>query len=274
MKNLYNIFVEYKGKLSLIYLFMLLTELTIITQPMLLGKSIDGLLINNYNWLILLSVSYLASTFFMYRRMIYDTKVYTLIYNNIVLRFIGNTKTCSSTKIARADMATDIVAVLEGHVHYYISTIITIVGSIWFIYMSNWLVGITISIAFVFILLGVLLFYKKIKQSINVRNNHQENKVKSFSTSHTDTVSFLYRQRRLDIYESTLQGKNWSVATLFRSIFLIISIILLVKTSENITIGSIITVYSYVNNFLISLLSIPVAFEMYSRMTNILKRLY
>jgi hypothetical protein len=33
-------------------------------------------------------------------------------------------------------------------------------------------------------------------------------------------------------------------------------------------------VYSYINNFLISLLSIPVAFEMYSRMTNILKRLY
>mgnify|MGYP001501587185 FL=1 len=63
MKNLYNIFVEYKGKLSLIYLFMLLTELIILTQPMLLGKSIDGLLVNNYNWLVLLSVSYLSSTF-------------------------------------------------------------------------------------------------------------------------------------------------------------------------------------------------------------------
>ena len=274
MKILYNIFVEYKGKLSLIYLFMLLTELIILTQPMLLGKSIDGLLVNNYNWLVLLSVSYLSSTFFMYRRMIYDTKVYTLIYNNIVIRFIENTKTCSSTKIARADMANDIVAVLEGHVHYYISTIITIVGSIWFIYISNWFVGITISLAFVFILLGVLLFYKKIKQSINVRNNHQESKVKSFSASHTKSTSFLHRQRRLDIYESTLQGKNWSVATLIRSIFLIISIVLLVKTSDNITIGSVITVYSYINNFLISLLSIPVAFEMYSRMTNILKRLY
>jgi ABC-type multidrug transport system fused ATPase/permease subunit len=56
-------------------------------------------------------------------------------------------------------------------------------------------------------------------------------------------------------------------------IFLFLSIILLVTTTENITIGSVVTVYSYVNNFMISLLSVPVAVEMFSRLSDILKRI-
>jgi hypothetical protein len=46
-----------------------------------------------------------------------------------------------------------------------------------------------------------------------------------------------------------------------------------VTTTKNITIGSVITVYSYVNNFLISLLSAPVAIEMFLRISDVLKRL-
>jgi ABC-type multidrug transport system fused ATPase/permease subunit len=60
---------------------------------------------------------------------------------------------------------------------------------------------------------------------------------------------------------------------MIKSIFLVFSIILLIKTSNSITTGSVVTIYSYVNNFLISLMSIPVSFEMYSRLTNIIKRI-
>jgi len=56
-------------------------------------------------------------------------------------------------------------------------------------------------------------------------------------------------------------------------VFLILSIILLITTTKDITIGSVITVYSYVNNFLIALLSAPVAIEMFLRISDVLKRL-
>ena len=52
-----------------------------------------------------------------------------------------------------------------------------------------------------------------------------------------------------------------------------LSIILLINTTKDITIGSVITVYSYVNNFLIALLSAPVAIEMFIRINDVLKRL-
>jgi ABC-type multidrug transport system fused ATPase/permease subunit len=205
--------------------------------------------------------------------MIYDTKVYTKIYNDIVFKFLKNTKENESTKIARTDMAHNIVDVLEGYVHYYISTIITIFGSIGFIYLTNWRVGILVTLAFVFIIFTVSFFYKKIRQAINVRHNHYENKVKSIQDGYETSVSFFNRRRKLEIFESTLQGKNWFSVGMVKSSFLILSIIVLITTTKNITIGNVVTTYSYINNFLISLMSIPVAFEMYSRLSNIIKRI-
>ena len=273
MNKIYAIFKIHKYKLSLIYLFMFFTELSILTQPYLLGNAIDGLIKGSWVWVIFLGLSYLISNFFNYKQMVYDTKVYTKIYNDIVFKFLKNNKLSESTKVARTDMAYDVVHVLEGYVHYYIATIVTVVGSIFFIYAQNFNVGVLISFALLVILLSVLIFYKKIRQAIRVRNDHYENKVVSMSLGFNNSISFFNRKRRLDIYESTLQGKNWFLVGVIKSFFLLLSIILLITTSNNVTVGGVITIYSYVNNFLISLLSVPVAFEMYSRLSDIIKRL-
>jgi hypothetical protein len=273
MGKLYDIFKRHKSELIWIYVFMLLTELSILSQPFLLGKSIDGLIDGDFFWLVLLSISYFLSNFFVYKRMIFDTKVYTKIYNNIVFNFLKNSDVDTSKKIARTDMANEIVFVLDGYVHYYVATLVTIIGSIFFIYSSNWIVGSVISFSLICIIFAVTLLYKKIKQSVNVRNNHYENKIKAIQNGYKTSTSFFNRKRRLDIYESTLQGKNWFLVGLIKNIFLALSIVLLVTTTKNITIGGVLTVYSYVNNFLVSMMSIPVAAEMYSRLSDILKRI-
>jgi ABC-type multidrug transport system fused ATPase/permease subunit len=273
VSKIIDIFKEYKYKLSLIYLFMLITELSIISQPFLLGKSIDGLISGGWFWIVLLFLSYSISNLFNYKRMVYDTKVYTQIYNDIVLRFLKKSNDDNSIKVARTDMAHDIVGVLEGYVHYYIATIITIFGSIGFIYYSNYKVGLLVTLALIVIIFAVLMFYKKIRQGINVRNNHYENKVTAVQNGYEASVSFFNRRRKLEIFESTLQGKNWFLIGMIKSIFLVLSIIILITTSNDITTGSVITIYSYVNNFLISLMSIPIAVEMYSRLNNIIKRI-
>ena len=273
MNKIFEIFKEHKKQLCWIYLFMLLTELANLSTPFLLGKSIDGLIDGSWFWVIFLGMSYFLSNFFNYKRMVYDTKVYTKIYNSIVFRFLKKKDHDTSTKSARTDMAHEIVHVLEGYVHYYIATIVTILGSIGFIYSENWQVGLLVTTAFALILGAVSILYKKIKQVIKVRNNHFEKKSDAIQEGFISSVSFFNRRRKLEIYESTLQGKNWFLIGFIKNLFLLLSVILLVKTTDNITIGSVVTVYSYVNNFLISLLSVPVAVEMYSRLSDILKRI-
>jgi ABC-type multidrug transport system fused ATPase/permease subunit len=273
MKKIIEIFKQFKIELTWIYFFMLVTELSNLATPFLLGKSIDGLIDGTWFWLIFLGISYFTSNFFNYKRMVYDTKVYTRIYNTIVFRFLKNNNDDVSTKMARTDMAHQIVDVLEGYVHYYIATIVTIVGSIGFIYSENWRVGLLVTLSFVLILLGVSVYYKKIKQAIKIKNNQYEKKNGAIQLGYEQSVSFFNRKRKLEIFESTLQGKNWFLVGSIKNIFLFLSVILLVTTTKNITIGSVVTVYSYVNNFLISLLSVPVAVEMYSRLSDILKRI-
>jgi ABC-type multidrug transport system fused ATPase/permease subunit len=273
MNKLIEIFKQYKIQLTLIYVFILLTELSILSTPFLLGKSIDGLIVGNWYWIVLLGVSYFLSNFFNYKRMVYDTKVYTTIYNNIALKFLKKDDVDVSTKIARTGMAHDIVNVLEGYVHYYIATIVTIIGSVIFIYSENWQVGVLVSFAIIFIVGSVFILYKKIKQGIVIANNHYETQAKSIECGYASSESFFNRRRKIEICQSTVQGKNWFLINGIKYIFLLLSIILLVTTTKNITIGSVITVYSYVNNFLISLLSAPVAIEMFLRISDILKRL-
>ena len=273
MNKILEIFKQFKTELMWIYFFMLITELSILATPFLLGKSIDGLINGNWSWLIFLGLSYFISNFFNYKRMVYDTKVYTKIYNSIVFRFLKKNNIDVSIKMARTDMAHQIVGVLEGYVHYYIATVVTILGSIGFIYSENWRVGLLVTLAFILILFAVLVYYKKIKQAIKVRNNQYEKKGYALEKGYLESISFFNRRRKLEIFESTLQGKNWFLIGSIKNLFLFLSIILLVTTTENITIGSVVTVYSYVNNFMISLLSVPVAVEMFSRLSDILKRI-
>jgi ABC-type multidrug transport system fused ATPase/permease subunit len=273
MNKLIVIFKQYKHQLTWIYMFMILTELSILSTPFLLGKSIDGLMDNSWHWMVLLGISYFLSNFFNYKRMVYDTKVYTTIYNDISLNFLKKHDVDISTKIARTDMAHDIVNVLESYVHYYIATIVTIIGSLIFIYSENWRVGLLVSFAIGVIIGTVFIFYKKIRQGISLRNNHYETKLQSIENGYESTELFFNRRRRIEIYESTVQGKNWFLVNSVKCVFLLVSIILLVTTTNNITIGSVVTVYSYVHNFLIALLSAPVAVEMFLRISDILKRL-
>jgi ABC-type multidrug transport system fused ATPase/permease subunit len=252
---------------------MLLTELSTLSTPFLLGKSIDGLIVGNWYWMVLLGLSYFISNFFNYKRMVYDTKVYTKIYNNIALKFLKRNDVDVSTKVARTDMAREVVNVLEGYVHYYIATLVTIIGSLIFIFSENWQVGILVSASIIFIVSSVFILYKKIKQGIVIANNHYETQAKSIECGYASSESFFNRRRKIEICQSTIQGKNWFLINGIKYVFLILSIILLITTTKNITIGSVITVYSYVNNFLISLLSAPVAIEMFLRISDVLKRL-
>jgi len=273
MNKFIVIFKQYKLELICIYIFMMLSELSILTTPFLLGKSIDGLINGSWYWILLLGISYFLSNFFNYKRMVYDTKIYTTIYNDIVLNFLKKNDVDVSTKIARTDMVHEVVNVLEGYVHYYIGTIVTIIGSLIFIYSENWQVGILVSFAIVFITSAVFILYKKIKQGITIFNNNYEKKTKSIEIGYLSSEYFFNRSRKIAICQSTIQGKNLFLVNGIKYVFLLLSIILLINTTKDITIGSVITVYSYVNNFLIALLSAPVAIEMFIRINDVLKRL-
>ena len=114
--------------------------------------------------------------------MIYDTKIYTTIYNNLVLKYLKrDTNSDPSTRIARTELSNHIINFLENDVHYYIYAVLSIVGTLFFIFLQNPLTGFIVLSCVLPICMIVYIFYKKIAQCTQVGNNHYEQKIQILS---------------------------------------------------------------------------------------------
>jgi len=274
MAYILNIFKEFKKQLLLIYFYILVVQLLHLVEPYVLGKMIDGLLAKEYDWLIAFVIIEFCANIVMFKQMVYDTKIYTSIYNRIIARYLAySTDSDPSKKIARTDMASEIIHFLEGDVQYYIMAVVSMVGTLFFVFYNDIMTGICITLCVFPVAIIVKYFYKKIAQSTNIGNNQYETKIKILTRGDKSEIdTFFKRRRRILIASSTLQGKNWFSLYSIRSIFLILSIIIYTRYNSSISQGDAVATYSYINNFLHSLMSIPIAVETITRMRDIISR--
>ena len=270
-----SIIEKYKKSLLLIYFYIFVSQIIFLLEPYVLGKSIDGLINKDYSWIIVFLLIDLLGCFFIYKRMVFDTKIYTSIYNDIVFNYLDNTKDGDvSIKLGRTDLAHNIIDFLEHHIHYYIVSILTVVGTLIFIMYSHLLTGLIALSTTPFICFIVWKFYRKIAQSTQVSHNHHEKKMNIFNTNNDGFIkSFFERRKKLWIFGSTIQGKNWTALNTTKTFFLVLCLVIFTNKNINLSQGEAIAMYSYINQFLNSLLSIPVGMEMFTRMKDVIQRL-
>jgi ABC-type multidrug transport system fused ATPase/permease subunit len=275
MNYIYGILKENKYSLILIYFYMLLAQLLYLVEPYILGKAIDGLIKKEYYWLWCFLIIELLANVFMYKRMVFDTKVYTKIYNDIVLNYLKNdNKSDTSTKVARTEMANNLINFFEHDMHYYIMAIVTISGSLFFIFLENINTGFVVLTCVIPISLIVYRFYNKIEQSTRVGNTQFEEKFAIIDTNDENRIdTFFKRRKRILISGSTIQGKNWASLNVTKTIFLISALIIFTSYNSNLTQGDAIAMYAYINQFLISLMSIPIGVEIFTRIKDVTKRI-
>ena len=275
MKYIYNIAKEYKHSLILIYVYMFVAQLLFLLEPYVLGKMIDGLIKKEYYWMYCFICIAAFENFFIYKRMVFDTKIYTKIYNDLILKYLNREKDADiSAKIARTELSNHIINFLENDVHYYIMAVITVFGSLSFIFLDNPLTGFVVLASIIPICLIVYSLYNKIAQGTKVAHTHYEHKVSILTEGEDEKIdTFFKRRRKVLIYQSTIQGKNWTALSLTKGIFLILSIVVFTHSSVDLSQGQAVSMYAYINQFLISLMSIPVGVEMFTRLKDIVNRI-
>ena len=274
MKYILTIFKEHKYQLLLIYFYLFVAQSLILLEPYVLGKMIDGLLNKQYMWMFTFLGIILIENILIFRRMVYDTKIYTKIYNNIVLKYLKREKHSNhSSRIARTELSNNIINFLESDVHFYIYAILTVIGSLAFIFMNSVITGLIVIASIVPICTIVYFLYKKIAQSTRITHDHYEQKIEILSDNDDVKVeTFFKRRRKILIYGSTLQGKNWTALNSIKSIFLVIALVVFTHNSK-ISQGETVSMYAYINQFLISLMSIPISIETFARMKDVIGRI-
>ena len=274
MKYILTIFKEHKYQLLLIYFYLFIAQSLILLEPYVLGKMIDGLLNKQYMWMFTFLGIILIENILIFRRMVYDTKIYTKIYNNIVLKYLKREKHSNhSSRIARTELSNNIINFLESDVHFYIYAILTVMGSLAFIFMNSVITGLIVIASIAPICTIVYFLYKKIAQSTKITHDHYEQKIEILSDNDDVKVeTFFKRRRKILIYGSTLQGKNWTALNSVKSIFLVIALVVFTHNSK-ISQGETVSMYAYINQFLISLMSIPIGIETFTRMKDVIGRI-
>ena len=274
MKYILTIFKEHKYQLLLIYFYLFVAQSLILLEPYVLGKMIDGLLNKQYMWMFTFLGIVLIENILIFRRMVYDTKIYTKIYNNIVLKYLKREKHSNhSSRIARTELSNNIINFLESDVHFYIYAILTVIGSLAFIFMNSAITGLIVIASIAPICTIVYFLYKKIAQSTRITHDHYERKIEILSDNDDVKVeTFFKRRRKILIYGSTLQGKNWTALNSIKSIFLVIALVVFTHNSK-ISQGETVSMYAYINQFLISLMSIPISIETFTRMKDVIGRI-
>jgi len=275
MSYIFNVFKEFKLPLMLIYLYTLVAQLLFLVEPFLLGKAIDGVLAGSYIFLCILLFVYVIQNIFMYKRMVYDTKVYTTIYNKIIFQYLKTDQNShASTKIARTDMAHNVINFLENDIQYFIMSIMSLVGTLFFIFMQDVATGFVVAIGIIPVVFIVKMLYSKIAQATKVGFNQYERKIDILTKGDRSEIdTFFLRRRKIMISGSTLQGKNWFALNTSKSIFLILALIVFTSGKTTLTQGQTVSMFSYLNQFLISLLSIPIGVETITRIKDVIGRI-
>ncbi|MFM2010737.1 MAG: hypothetical protein RLZZ479_1128 [Bacteroidota bacterium] len=275
MKYIITIFKEHKYELLLIYFYMFVAQLLFLTEPYVIGKMIDGLIAHDYFWLYLFIGIAVFENFFVYRRMVFDTKVYTNIYNQIVFKYLERGKDLDpSTRIARTSMSYDIIDFLENHIHYYISAVLAVLGSFLFIFWRDPLTAFIVLSCIGPIVAIVYFFYQKIEQSTRLQNTQFEKRAQILTENLPERVqTFFQRRRKILILGSTLQGRNWTSLNSTKNLFLILGLVVLTQGNQTISQGEAVSMFSYINQFLASLLSIPIGVETFTRMRDVIGRI-
>jgi hypothetical protein len=270
-----KIIKKFYSKILIIYVYTLIAQIISLTEPYLLGRAIDGIFSKQYLFIIILFAAFLLEGFFVYKRLVFDTKVFVEIEKEIILDYLKqNTSSSCSARVARADMTHSIIGFLENDLQYFVISVINMVGSLFFIYAASPITGVVVTGGFFSVLLITWFFYSKIMQSNRISNNIAERKVDVIQTYDIAKIEDFYnRRKKVVISASTIQGKNWASLSFTRSSFLIMAIVVSTHNALGLTQGEAVMIYSYVNNFLASLFSIPIASNVLSRMKDVTRRL-
>lgn len=275
MKNIYPVFHKYRWSIAKIYFYVFLAQLFWLCEPYLLGRAIDTSLQGDYRFFGVLLGAFLMESILIYKRMLFDTKVYIQVYNEIILDYLHRDRDSdSSTKIARTDLAHGLVHFVEHELHYFILSVMTIIGSLYFISMTSPLAALIVFICLFPTSYIVYRFYPKVKQATRVGNTHYEQKIDVLQSQEwTSIETFFKRRKKILVSESTIQGRHWAALHSTKSLFLIAAVVIFTSQRSGLTHGQAVSMYTYISQCLVSLLSIPHAVEVYTRIKDVLSRL-
>jgi ABC-type multidrug transport system fused ATPase/permease subunit len=266
----------FRWKIGLTYTLTFVEDLLELSYPWATGLAINGLLDHNYALALPIVLAWSARSAIGLFRQMYDTRIYTRVYNAIVEDTILRQRRAgfSSTQVAaRSAMSRDFVTFFEKDVPVVVSAIIGIVGSAAILFWYDLIIGAVTALLFIPVFL-VNRIYVRVTLRLNEGLNTQlEQEVQAIEKAEPDLIRHHFNEVRCwRIRLSDAEAYNWTLIEVL-SIVVFVAVLVRATYMPDTETGDIFAILVYVWRLMENLDHVPQILQQLTRLQDIRKRI-
>ncbi len=266
----------FRWKIGLTYFLTLMEDLLELSYPWATGLAINGLLDHDYRLALPIVLAWsLRSAMGLFRQM-YDTRVYTRVYNTIVEETILRQRRAgvrATTVSARSAMSRDFVTFFEKDVPILVAAVIGIFGSVIILFWYDLIIGALTALLFLPVLI-VNRVYVRVTLRLNEGLNSQlEQEVQAIDKAEPGPIRHHFEEVRCwRVRLSDAEAYNWTFIEVL-SIFVFVAVLVRATYLPDTDTGDIFAILVYVWRFMENLDHVPQIVQQLTRLHDIRKRI-
>jgi hypothetical protein len=262
----------FRWRIGLTYTLTVTEDLLELSYPWATGLAINGLLAQDYRMIAPVMIAWVLHTAIGCGRQMYDTRLYTRVYNAIVIDTVLRQRQSGiePTKVAaRSAMSREFVTFFEKDMPVLLNTLVTIVGSAAILFYYDLVIGAIAALLFIPVAIINRRYMRRCLMLNEGLNNQLEHEVRVIDAAQEDAVSRHFSEvRGWRIKLSDADALNWTAIE-----GLSILVLLRVTYMPNPDVGTIFAIFVYVWRLMEKLDMMPQIVQQLMRLKDIRRRI-
>ena len=266
----------FRWRMALTYALTLTEDLLELSYPWATGLAINGLMAHDYRMIAPVMIAWVLHTAIGCCRQMYDTRLYTTVYNAIVVDTVLRQRQAGieATKVAaRSGMSREFVTFFEKDMPVVINTLVGIVGSAAILFYYDLIIGAVGDLLFVPVAI-INRGYMRRSLALNRSLNDQlEHEVDVIGTAQEKPVADHFAEvRAWRVKLSDADALNWTTIEVL-SMLVFLLVLLRVTYLTSVEIGTIFAIFVYVWRLMEKLDMAPQIVQQLMRLKDIRRRI-
>ncbi len=275
-KSVLDTIRPFRWRIAFTYTLTVIEDLLELSYPWATGLAINGLLAQDYRMIAPVMIAWLLHTAIGCGRQMYDTRLYTRVYNAIVVDTVLRQRQSGieSTKVAaRSAMSREFVTFFEKDMPVVLNTVVSLVGSAAILFYYDLVMG---ALAVLLFIPVAIINRKYMKRSLALNeglNNQLEHEVQIVETAQENAVVRHFAEvRSWRVKLSDADAFNWTMIEGL-SILVFLLVLLRVTYMPDANVGTIFAIFVYVWRVMEKLDLMPQIVQQLMRLKDIRRRI-
>jgi ABC-type multidrug transport system fused ATPase/permease subunit len=266
----------FRWRISLTYALTVIEDLLELSYPWATGLAINGLLAHDYRMAAPVMIAWMLHTAVGCGRQMYDTRLYTEVYNAIVVDTVLRQRQAGiepTAVAARSTMSREFVTFFEKDMPVVINAVVGIVGSAAILFYYDLVIGAVVTLLFVPVAV-INRKYMRLSLALNASlNNQLEQEVRVIDGAQRQAVTGHFAEvRAWRIKLSDADARNWTMIEVL-SMLVFVLVLLRVAYLPNPEAGTIFAMFFYVWRLMEKLDLSPQIVQQLMRLQDIRRRI-